>query len=70
MGSGLWPMTQDVIHDTRSMDSYITFQVETTSDAENVHSPRKILREALVNAIAPPVSKETDNALEIPKRRE
>ena len=63
-GSGLWPLNRYAIYDTKSMDSEINFPVETSSDAENVHSPRKLLRESIVSAIAQPVSKETANAFE------
>ena len=67
-GSGLWPLNRDAMHDTKSMDSEEDLQLATTSDIENVNSPRK-LREAIVNVIAPLVSKETSDALENSKRK-
>ena len=52
------------------MDSEINFQVETSSEAENVHSPRKLLRQEIASVTEPHVSKEIANALENSERKQ
>ena len=66
-GAGLWPLNRDAVNKERSVDSE-TEQPGATLNEENINSPRKILRESIINVIAPPMTTETE-ATDYSKRK-
>ena len=64
--AGLWPFNQAAVSVEKCVAEADDIIVETEPGAD---TPRKALRQAIINAIAPPPSKDTEKALENAKKK-
>lgn len=68
LGAGLWLLNHDAVHKERSMDSE-TEQCGATLNEENISLPQKLLRESIINVIAPPITKNFRSNIDKSKRK-
>ena len=68
LGAGLWLLNRDAVHKERSMDSE-TEQCGATLNEENISLPQKLLRESIINVIAPPITKNFRSNIDKSKRK-
>ena len=68
LGAELWLLNRDVVHKERSMDSE-TGQCGATLNEENINLPQKLLRESIINMIAPPITKNFRSNIDNSKRK-
>jgi hypothetical protein len=70
-GSGLWPLNRDAVRAEKILDGGVDEQQPTTSQSgeEEPATPRKLLRNAIVQAIVPPLSAENEKCVSNQKKR-
>ena len=68
-GSGIWLLNPEAVREEKLLDGAEPDAEQSTANSQEPNTPRKLLRECIVNAITPPLSAENRQCVEQSKKR-